>query len=270
MVINLKQPQLDDGSTGGQRFLPLTRASGADYRYAVEQALQCRRPLAVLIDEAQHLAKMHSSRKLMDQLDVIKSIASRTGTVHALFGTYDLLAFRNLSGQLSRRSIDLHFPRYQADKTDDRKIFLSVLRTFEGQIPLPEQPDLVKDWEYLYEQSIGCVGVLKGVLIKALSAALQEGSTTLTRRHLESRALSVAQCEKMLAEAIEGERCLLASDEAHTRLRLSLGLDSSVNRAIPSKNGTTKKGGRSRPGQRRPRRDPIGRPEIVGVAHGTV
>ena len=28
-------------------------------------------------------------------------------------GTYDLMVFRNLSAQLSRRSIDVHFSRYQ-------------------------------------------------------------------------------------------------------------------------------------------------------------
>src|SRR5207253_2450185 len=71
--------------------------ASADFQYAVEQALRHRRPAAVLIDEAQHLAKVPSGRRLADQLDVIKSIASHTGTVHVLFGTYDLLAFRNLT-----------------------------------------------------------------------------------------------------------------------------------------------------------------------------
>jgi hypothetical protein len=63
----------------------------------------------VFVDEAQHLARISSGRRLSDQLDVIKSIANRTQTVHVLFGTYELMAFRNLSAQLSRRSMDLHF-----------------------------------------------------------------------------------------------------------------------------------------------------------------
>src|SRR6202000_2043653 len=66
------------------------RASGAEYQHAVEQALLHRRPRAVLIDEAQHLAKMSSGRRLLDQLDVIKSIANCTGIPHVLVGTYDL------------------------------------------------------------------------------------------------------------------------------------------------------------------------------------
>ena len=34
------------------RFDPAARSSGAEYQYAVEQALRYRRPAAVLIDEA--------------------------------------------------------------------------------------------------------------------------------------------------------------------------------------------------------------------------
>ncbi len=41
-----------------------------------------------------------------------------TSILHCLLGTYELLTFRNLSGQLSRRSIHIHFPRYQVDNTD--------------------------------------------------------------------------------------------------------------------------------------------------------
>ena len=79
---------------------------------------------------------MGSGRRLSDQLDVIKSIANCTGTVHVLLGTYGLLAFRNLSAQLSRRSVDIHFPRYRADDPEDLKAFMTVLRSFEQHLPL--------------------------------------------------------------------------------------------------------------------------------------
>jgi len=127
------------------RFDPSARSSGAEHQYAVEEALRYRRPAAVFIDEAQHLAKMSSGRRLLDQLDVIKSIANCTGTPHVLVGTYDLLAFRNLSGQLSRRSIDIHFRRYRADRPGEASIFINVLRSFAAQLPVAKHADLVKD-----------------------------------------------------------------------------------------------------------------------------
>ena len=90
-LVGYKLPQPPPRDEENELYARLnSKTQGAEYRYAVEQALRYRRPLAVLIDEAQHLAKMTSGRKLLDQLDVIKSIANLTSTVHVLFGTYDL------------------------------------------------------------------------------------------------------------------------------------------------------------------------------------
>jgi hypothetical protein len=228
----------------------------------VEQALQYRRPRVVLVDEAQHLAKMASGRRLLDQLDVIKSIANRTGTVHALFGTYDLLAFRNLSAQLSRRSVDVHFCRYRVDNAEDRKTFLNVLCSFERQMPLPEPPELVANWEFLYERSIGCVGVLKEWLVRTLAAALGRGSAKLTLRDLMAQALTISQCEKMLAEVTEGEARLTESGGARSRFRLALGLSA----VETDQNTPARVLQRTLPGQRHAKRDPIGTPVL---AHAT-
>src|SRR2546427_10812438 len=172
---------------------------------------------------------MSSGRRLSDQLGVIKSLATRTNTVHVLIGTYELLAFRNLSAQLSRRSIDIHFPRYKADDADDLKIFLTIVKSFEQQLPLSEPPDLLQDWEYLYERSIGCVGILKDWLVKALGSVSRRKAGSLTRKDLEAQAPSVAQCDKMLSEAAEGEVRLLEGAEERSRLRTRLGLGGKEN-----------------------------------------
>ena len=185
-LVGSKLPQLISRNGGDELYARLNaRTPGAEYRYAVEQALRYRRPLAVLIDEAQHLVKLTSGRKLLDQLDVIKSIANLTGTVHVLFGTYDLLAFHNLNGQLSRRSVEIHFRRYRADQEDDRRGFVNTVHSFARRLPFPEPPDLATNWEYLYERSIGCVGVLKDWLVRGLAHALKQGKTSLSRADLE-------------------------------------------------------------------------------------
>ena len=241
----------------------------ADYRYGVEQALCFRRPAAVMIDEAQHLAKMGSGRRLLDQLDVIKSIANRTQTVHVLYGTYDLLAFRNLNGQLSRRSVDVHLPRYRAECAGDRNAFVSVVRSLAQQLPLPEPPGLVDDWEFLYERSAGCVGILKQWLVRALSAALSRSEATLSHRTLENHALSIVQVDKILSEASEGEMRMRDDNDAASRLRERLGLipvaahcrEAEVKRPGPAPRRTGR-----RPGQRRPVRDIVGSAGVLRAA----
>jgi AAA domain-containing protein len=238
------------------------------FRDAVVEAVAHRRPIAIFVDEAQHLAKMSSGRKLQDQLDSIKSLASVAHIPIALVGTYELLSLRNLSAQLSRRSIDVHFPRYRAESDDDLTAFKSVLWSFQHHLPLHEQPDLVGNWEYFYERSIGCVGTLKDWLARALKKALKDGGRVLKDKHLTKSAPSLPQCEKMAAEAVEGEEDLDSeSSDTHSILRGLLKLEavtakpSKAVRATPSNDD--KKSGKDRPrkrrvGERNPRRDPIG------------
>jgi hypothetical protein len=235
-----------------------SKSTAAEYRHAVEQALRFRRPAAVMIDEAQHLSKMASGRRLLDQLDVLKSIANQTRIVHVLFGTYDLLSFRNLNGQLSRRSLDVHFPRYRAESDSDRQVFVNVLGSFAHHMPLPEQPDLAAEWEFLYERSIGCVGILKQWLTRALHSVLRRGGKTISRQDLEAQALSVLQCEKILSETAEGELRTAEPAEARSALQVRLGLRTGAAHRNGDVNKANIPRNKRRPGMRLPQRDRIG------------
>src|SRR5436190_2530905 len=250
------------GCTQALSTLPSSILGGKEMGYAVEQALRHRHPPVVFVDEAQHLARIASGRRLSDQLDVIKSIANRTETVHVLLGTYELLAFRNLSAQLSRRSMDLHFQRYRADSAEDRQVFRSVLLTFQKQLPFAEtKTDLMAMWEFLYERSVGCVGILKEWLMRACVRAIKHGATTLSLEHLEKTALSISQCEKVLAESREGETRLNDDQDSRSRLRALLGIDQHTCGASTNGNSGSVRIARNRntrkPGQRAPRRDLI-------------
>jgi hypothetical protein len=212
------------------------------------------------LNEAQHMAKMAAGRRLQDQLDCLKSLASLTRTIHVLVGTYELLAFRNLSAQLSRRSLDIHLRRYLADQPNDVIAFKNILMTFQKHLPLAEEPDLIARWDYFYERSIGCVGVLRDWLVRSLALALENGERSLNLGHLDRQGLSIAQCEKMLAEASEGEDVLTDHAEARTRLRRRMGLE-----LIPDlPTSPVAKRTKRDVGARRPKRDPIGVKQRAG------
>ena len=246
------------------------RVGSLELRHALEQAIRHRRPAAVLIDEAQHFTKMASGRRLSDQLDCLKSLASLTGCVHVLVGTYELLPCRNLSAQLSRRSIDMHFRRYRADDPDDVIAFQRTLFSFQRHLPLPQEPELWRDWEFCYAHSMGCVGVLKDWFTRALAAALEQGALTLTRADLEHCAWSVDQCAKMTQDMLEGESAFMEKPESAGRLRELLGLAAKADTGpakLVSRGSQTAglSGGDPRPkprnrrvGSRNPARDPVG------------
>jgi len=197
----------------------------AALRLAFEHMLKLRQPRAILIDEAEHMAKAARGSKLLDQLDHIKSLAIMTKTVHVLVGTYDLLVFRNLSAQLARRSVDVHFVRYRATAEAEVRAFRSVLWALQRNVPLEEEPDLLPHWQYCYERTIGCVGVLKDWLTRGLAEALEQGAKTLSRALLEHHALSIDRCNQMIMEAMAGEAALTEDSQAAYRLRVRLGLE---------------------------------------------
>lgn len=80
-------------------------------------------------------------------------------------------------------------------------------------------------WDYFYERSVGCVGVLKDWLTRSLALALEDDSPTLKLKYLERRALSVKQCTTMLREMTLGEREFEESEESRAILRKDLGLE---------------------------------------------
>ncbi|WP_373544208.1 ATP-binding protein [Chamaesiphon sp.] len=231
----------------------------ANLRIALENALRHRKPDIFFIDEAQHLGKLASGRKLQDQMDSLKSLANVTGVLHGLLGTYELLSFRNLSGQLMRRSIDIHFRRYYASDPDDVRAFQSTLLSFQRQMSVLEMPDLVGNWEYCYERSLGCIGTLKDWLTKALKDALDEDVHTVTLKHLENRAWSAFKCRGMLKEIVEGEKQLSEEESDIRSLRMALGLDADgSNRSDEPPSAKSTGGSKQKVGQRKPKRDAIG------------
>jgi hypothetical protein len=85
----------------------------------------------------------------------------------------------------------------------------------------------------------------------------------LTREHLEATALSISQCEKILAETREGETRLNDSEDAKLRFRTLLGIEQrteSAPHAAPQNRRAAKVG------QRSPQRDRIRQEGVAAYA----
>src|SRR5258708_6943122 len=179
----------------------------AELRQIYEAALQRRGVRTIILDEAQHLLKLASGIKLIDQLDWLKSMTNTTGVLHILTGTYELLPLRNLNGQAARRGLEIDFPRYQFRHEPDQQAFQRTLLTLLQQIPLKvEIKPLVDQWSYFYERCIGCIGVLKDWLVRALAASLATGQRELLLDRIQECALPIGQCESMALGGAGGEQ----------------------------------------------------------------
>src|SRR6266567_3108173 len=246
----------------GRHVPPRLVGDAAALQRSWEQVLKYRRPEAILIDDAQHFAKTAGGTRLEDQLDHVKSLAIATKTIHILAGTYDLLLFRNLNAQLSRRSIDVHFPRYDATIPEERKAFQRALLTFQRHLPLEQTPDLVHQWKTCYAHTIGCIGLLKDWLTKALAEALETEAKTISPSLLAAHAPSIDRCNQMITDIEEGEKALRVDPEATEKLLARLGLG--PRRAREKRTGQpgetsapSAPSRRRRVGQRNPTRDAV-------------
>jgi hypothetical protein len=107
---------------------------------------------------------------------------------------------------MARRGSDFHFARYHFEDERDCEAFQNAFASLLKQIPLQVDHDaLIQRWWYFFEGSIGCIGILKQWLVRALYRALREGSPELTRAHLEKAVLPDAKWERMRADAQSGE-----------------------------------------------------------------
>lgn len=226
-----------------------------DLNGAVEKALINRGVQFLLVDETQHIATVSKSISLAKQLDVIKSIANVTETLHILFGTYSLLHVIDLSGQVARRDLRVHFPRYQKDEPQDIKDFAKIVKEMWVHIPLAEIEFPNVDPMYFYDRTIGCVGLLHDWLYRALGTALHRNLEVITTELLDKTALRPGQLQILLTEAREGERLeYLLSQDAIDENKDDFINNVGISQPVEAK--------RKKPNafKRKPGRDPVGIP----------
>ncbi len=250
-----------------------SRILETDLGWALEQALKYSHPQIFFIDEAHHMLAVASGRKLTDVPEAIKSLANRTEVLHGLLGTYELLTLHDIGDQLSRRSLYIHLPRYDAQFIEDREDWQSIVWNFQAQIPISEEPDFVSHWEYLYERSLGCVGILKNWTRNAFADALEDEAKTVTLKHLERRALSIGQCRNILKKIKEGEKRYTEIEGEAEKLRteLELGIKpisrtQKISQSHSESNQTTNHKSKSRKavGKRKAKRDSVGMGQNAG------
>jgi len=184
-----------------------------ELKAATKEALPRHGVLVVMIDEAHHMlygGNGASGSTLQEQLEWLKSLSSTTQILHILVGTYDLLNFGKLNGQIGRRCLPVHFSRYQLEREADCLEFQSALVSLLEQVPLRcDVETLVGSyWVYFYEGCIGCIGILKDWLVRAVSAAIDAGADRLSLDCLHDHILPTAILRQMALDASEGEQKL--------------------------------------------------------------
>jgi hypothetical protein len=117
-----------------------------------------------------------------------------------LLGTYELFSYYSVNGQIDRRGRPLHLPRYRSYEKGDIEAFQGPYMLFNATYLLNLLQNLLDNWKFCYERSVGCVGILKDWMYDAFDACLREGKEHLDFDFIREFALSVSQCENILEE----------------------------------------------------------------------
>ena len=243
-------------------------------RRCVEITLRRRKTRWLIIDEAHHILLNKDPHVNQVVFETLKSLAIETKLTIILCGTYKLLDIRDQSAQLVRRSDLIHFPRYDIQNRAHHLSFRRVLFAFETYFDLPEKVKLVPDWEQYFIRSIGCVGILKDWLCRVYEKALDHNLDTFDLKFALSAANTNKELITITREAQAGELKMLdaSDDELMALLRPpkpkpdrkpnpeSPPISASENVGAPE---PAKRPAGGRVGQRLPKRDPVGRPDLA-------
>lgn len=173
-------------------------------RVAIEKVLRARKTSLVIIDEAVHLLRNLNGNTLANHMDALKSLANICGVTLAMVGSYDLLQVLDLSGQVARRSAIVHFQRYLTGVPEDELAFRKTLQMLQRQMPVEGMSDLARYSLNLQEACVGCIGILKDTLSRALGMALLDGGRW-SEGCLEKALLAPHQTRSILDETLQGE-----------------------------------------------------------------
>ncbi len=244
--------------TGSDAFRLPVRPGANELGRHFEGVLRDRGTRLLCIDEAQHLCRVSSASRLLSQMETIKALSSASQCLFALFGTYDLIDLLVVNGQLARRAHFVHIPPYTLGSVTDRQTWRSILLTFQQHLPIAVDPELPSLDEWLFEGSLGCVGVLKDWLSRSLAHALHNGLAVLTQSVLEQCRHSIVTLATIQEEIDRGERRLRGLLDQREKVRSLIGLP-----PVQPTNARQPKApapGRGRkPGERAPFRDPVGK-----------
>lgn len=232
----------------------------AALRRSLENVLINRKPLAFIIDEAQHITMTTNSRSLLNQVNILKSLANVTKVPIVLIGTYDLLKYRDLNDQIIRRGKDIHLQRYNVNKETETNTFINVLLAFQKHLPLEIEPDLIGNWDYFYSRTIGSIGILKDWLTITFQISLDNNPNLkcLTVRDFKKFEIAPERCIKILKEAQVGEK-YVNDKENEAELYKLIGLKEMKEvQENKDEEKKAKKSNKQRVGVRSPKRDIVG------------
>lgn len=217
------------------------RATESTLRFALENAFRQRKTRFLFIDEAQHVRYVSKdSQGGYAVMDSWKCMAKTCGLVLVVVGAYPILQVIGHSPHMIGRKSQIHLPRYHATDGDLAE-FGKILATYDQIIAdIATEQVLTQSAEMLYHGSLGCIGLLRNWLGRAVARSHATGKQ-LSSAMLKEVMFSKSDLAAISEEIYQGER-LIEPPDTHPQS----GCDQNKEVKAPKRAG--------KPFQRKPRR----------------
>ena len=166
-----------------------------------ENGVKHRNPIAILIDEGQHIGKTCRSQFRRDYIDVMKGNSNQSGSPIIIFGTFDLIDVMFQGGQNSRRQNVIEFPRYERTEQGIATVVGSLKSSVESMGYKLSETLLSEDCGFwIYDRTLGCVGILMDWALRAIQSAASKNRSTVCLADLKATPLSNKALAEILAD----------------------------------------------------------------------
>ena len=155
---------------------------------------------------------------LFDQIRVLRELADQEVFRIVLVSTVQIRPHLRRSGVLTRRMATVVFPRYRAgggySEEESYESFVGAAVSFMKRLPEEARTELTDaQCRMLYENCIGCVGLLCDWYARAIWKCVDSEQTKLAWVHFQSAALTVAERADIAFEAQEAADELVISGD---------------------------------------------------------
>lgn len=232
------------GDAFTQQLLRLQRIPEDILTAAMMEALRSRDTKYLCFDETQEMLQIHGGEKAAcAAVNAYKGIAEELGIVLVFIGTYPILRLLELSPHVIGRTHEVHVQRYRTTPEDVQE-FVALLRAFSTMLGYSKDEDGLCEWApFLYQHSLGCVGILNAWLRRAASRAFVT-KAPISLDILRKEKLSAPKLDVIRREIVDGEEYMFRGQSTEPNA-VSEGA-----KRIEKRKG--------RPFQANPKRHPIG------------
>ncbi len=126
-------------------------------------------------------------------------------------------------------------------------------------MPLKEEPNLLQHADFIYERTLGCVGILKDWLTRCLGDALHNQKSTITKEILHKYAMPIQALEMLYGEIEQGEALFAENEQHRINLLYKIGLKEREEKEVRKTVATRAR----KVGIRNPKRDPVGKQDYM-------